>query len=114
MRLPRWLVITMLSSSALTILGFAGWWWVTWPERMAREYVTMRATKSNERGMQVRVRRLTNAEQEEERVGYFFPRRWTDVTPQCRTFIDVLIGRRCDFHCGADDSEWPSRRCDPD
>ncbi len=28
----------MLTSSALAVLAAAGWWWVTWPERTAREY----------------------------------------------------------------------------
>lgn len=39
MKLPRWLVVCMLSISALSVLGAAGWWWVTWPERTARRFV---------------------------------------------------------------------------
>jgi hypothetical protein len=39
MKLPRWLVVCMLSVSGLSVSGYAGWWWVTWPERTAREYV---------------------------------------------------------------------------
>ncbi len=41
MKLPRWLMITMLTSSVLAVLGAAGWWWVTWPERTAREFVEL-------------------------------------------------------------------------
>jgi len=35
-KLPRWLVIGMLTSSVLAMLAAAGWWWITWPERTAR------------------------------------------------------------------------------
>jgi hypothetical protein len=38
MKLPRWLVIAMLTSSGLAVLAAAGWWWVTLPERSAREF----------------------------------------------------------------------------
>jgi len=38
MKLPRWLVIAMLTTSVLSVLAAAGCWWVTWPERTAREY----------------------------------------------------------------------------
>ena len=38
MKLPRWLVIGMLTTSVLAVLVAAGWWWVTWPERTARDF----------------------------------------------------------------------------
>ena len=41
MKLPRWLVIGMLTSSVLAVLAAAGWWWVTWPERTAREFFAL-------------------------------------------------------------------------
>jgi hypothetical protein len=41
MKLPRWLVVTLLASSALGVLGAAAWWWVAWPERTARELITL-------------------------------------------------------------------------
>jgi hypothetical protein len=31
----------MLTSSMLAVLIFAGWWWVTWPERTARKFVEL-------------------------------------------------------------------------
>ena len=43
MKLPRWLVIAMLTTSVLAVLAAAGWWWVTWPERTAREFVDLMA-----------------------------------------------------------------------
>jgi hypothetical protein len=39
MKLPRWLVIAMLTTSVLSVLAAAGWWWVTWPERTAAAFV---------------------------------------------------------------------------
>jgi len=41
MKLPRWLVIAMLTTSVLSVLAAAGWWWVTWPERTLREFVQL-------------------------------------------------------------------------
>jgi hypothetical protein len=38
MKLPRWLVLSMLAASELAILVVAGSWWVTWPERTFRKY----------------------------------------------------------------------------
>ena len=43
MKLPRWLVISLLRISALSVLGYAGWWWVTWPERSLQEFVHLAA-----------------------------------------------------------------------
>jgi hypothetical protein len=40
MKLPRWLVVTLLSASLLAVLGAGAWWWVTWPERTALRFVT--------------------------------------------------------------------------
>ena len=41
MKLPRWLLIGMLTASVLAVLAAAGWWWVTWPERTARDLVEL-------------------------------------------------------------------------
>ena len=41
MKLPRWLLIGLWTSIVLAVLASAGWWWVTWPERTAREYVDL-------------------------------------------------------------------------
>ena len=43
MKLPRWLVMGMLASSVLAVLAAAGWWWVTWPQRTAREFAELMA-----------------------------------------------------------------------
>ena len=43
MKLPRWLVITLLSISALAILSVPIWWYVRWPERTAHEFADLLA-----------------------------------------------------------------------
>src|SRR5262245_24201241 len=44
MKLPRWLVVSMLAASSLSIVAVACWWWVTWPERTARKFVEALST----------------------------------------------------------------------
>jgi hypothetical protein len=34
MKLPRWLVVSLLTVSAFAVLGYGAWWWVTWPEQI--------------------------------------------------------------------------------
>ena len=41
MKLPRWLLIGLWTAIVLGVLAAAGWWWVTWPERTAREFVEL-------------------------------------------------------------------------
>jgi hypothetical protein len=47
MKLPRWLLWSMLSLSVLAVLG-AGAWWVTWPERTARAFVRLEIESPDE------------------------------------------------------------------
>jgi hypothetical protein len=44
MKLPRWLVVTLLTASVLAVFGGGAWWWITWPERTAREFVRLVAS----------------------------------------------------------------------
>src|SRR5262245_4209152 len=37
MKLPRWLVMSMFTTSVLAVLGCGAWWCVTWPERTAEK-----------------------------------------------------------------------------
>src|SRR5262245_52006772 len=41
MKLPRWLVVAMLSASTLVVLSSASAWWVIWPEHKARTLLHM-------------------------------------------------------------------------
>jgi hypothetical protein len=41
MKLPRWLLWTLLSCSIASTLAAGGWWWVIWPDRTAREFQSL-------------------------------------------------------------------------
>ena len=41
MKLPRWLVIGMLTTCVLAVLAAAGWWWISWPERTVRTFLCL-------------------------------------------------------------------------
>lgn len=41
MKLPRWLVVSLLTLSVFALSSAGAWWWVTWPVRTAREFVTL-------------------------------------------------------------------------
>jgi hypothetical protein len=47
MKLPRWLLGSLLTVSVLAVpsaLGACVWWWVTWPQRTMNEFVRAIAT----------------------------------------------------------------------
>ena len=95
MKLPRWLVICLLSSSVLVMLAAAGWWWVTWPERTAHEFIGL-----------IGQGRIEQANKMTAQDG--FPPLWFMIPPQDRaadwslsgleldprTFLDLLYGRQ--------------------
>ena len=93
MKLPRWLVIAMLSSSVLSVPLAAGWWWVTWPERTAREFVERLAGNDDESWKTMM--RADERSKLLERVLAITarPKDWSNVTPQPRTLIDLCAGR---------------------
>src|SRR5262245_32188622 len=43
MKLPRWLVVSLLTSSALAVFGAGAWWWVTWPKRTISAFTALLA-----------------------------------------------------------------------
>jgi hypothetical protein len=45
MRLPRWLLIGLLITTAFAVVGLGGIWWVNWPDRTAREFLDLLAEK---------------------------------------------------------------------
>lgn len=93
MRFPRWLVLSLLSVILLAVLGAGAWWWVTWPERTAREFA--------ERFGAARIDEAAMMLTEDESVVLFrppaeeWPAGWKDpfVRMQSRTYSDVLCGR---------------------
>ena len=95
MKLPRSLMVGMLASSVLAVLaaaGWFGWWWVTWPERTAREFVEfLRTGKADEArammGDDLKVRPV-------KRPLVPVPRNWSDVQPEATSPRDLLFCTR--------------------
>lgn len=105
MKLPRWLVIAMLTSSGLAMLAIPGWWWVTWPERTAREFVELiDADKTIEAKKMILVReedwdpygRGLGIRKGEFYPGWlvYLPRRPLNIAAQPRNFADVSRGEQ--------------------
>ncbi len=95
MKLPRWLVIAMLTTSVLAVLAAAGCCWVTWPERTARDFVVfMNAGKVDDAiqmiQMETEPQRPRNWSPEA-----FIPQEHTQIKfePEPRTLLDMLAGR---------------------
>ena len=96
MKLPRWLVILMLTTSVLSVLAAAGWWWVTWPERTAQEFVAlMMAGKEGDAK-----RMIQYSPQPVVLWGWFHSQRrpldWnhSDVHSLSRTISDIVTARQ--------------------
>src|SRR5262245_14939147 len=99
MKLPRWLPWTMLTCSAVSALAVAGWWWVTWPERTARDFAVGMAE-----GRAEDLRRMWDADQlsgpnlDRLRLLLAAENRqsiWQVPSLECsRTWLDVLCGRQ--------------------
>ena len=41
MKLPKWLVATLIAVSVLAPAIIIGWWWITWPDRTLREFIEL-------------------------------------------------------------------------
>jgi hypothetical protein len=96
MKLPRWLVMTLLTMSLLAMLGSVALWWVTWPERTARRFQelmsgarideanAMLSVDSSQRTTQLLI------------VGDEPFREWdcSPRIPESRTLIDMLCARQ--------------------
>ena len=92
MKLPRWLLICLWTSIGLAVLVAAGWWWVTWPERTAREYVGLMAS-----GQQQEAERMIDSASGTAPMALFdepaIPLK-VPLTSSPRTFSDILFARQ--------------------
>ena len=97
MKLPRWLLIGLWISSVLAVLagaGWFGWWWVTWPERTAREFLSVWSSRGGEEAKKM-VQRSARSNQ-----AFFFideikgtPSQH-DMAAFHRSTFDLVLGRQ--------------------
>ena len=104
MKLPRWLMIVLWTSSVLAVLAAAGWWWLTWPERTAREFVEWVGKQAD--GSDERPRRTRSRVWFQDPVGFTPISSWgvPELAAKPRSLVDVLLGRQ-EFLIAAE-HEW--------
>jgi hypothetical protein len=92
-RLPRWLVVFLLSASVLAVLGAAASWWVTWPERTAREFVKRLQSGREDSSWKEMV--IEDKPFPALRVIAFRPpENWAGVKPQSRSMFDLCFAQQ--------------------
>lgn len=90
MKLPRWLVVSLLTANALGVIGYGGWWWVTWPEHTGREFATfITARKTAELCRMLRSNEVADRLDTVTRDS-----RFTDLEFGSRSLIDLLTGHQ--------------------
>jgi hypothetical protein len=90
MKLPRWLLVTLLTVSALATLAAGASRWVTWPERTLARYIDLRST-----GKLADARRMVGSD------GLWFdffelsmePTSSQPLKSNVRTLLDTVLGR---------------------
>ena len=93
MKLPRWLLIGLWTSSVLAVLAAAGWWWVTWPERTAQEFAKRIAEKRAEEASQM-VRNDCKGIDADFIDFAFRDWEYIDLEYQPRTPLSLILGRQ--------------------
>jgi hypothetical protein len=88
MKLPRWLVATLIASSVLLVLGTAAWIWVTWPARTGRVFVE--AMRAGDVAAVLAIEPEFQAEARDDHTKYDSHK----ITWQASALADVLVGRR--------------------
>ena len=103
-KLPRWLMIAMLTSSVLATLAAAGWWWVTWPERTAAEFAAAMASENWDRAKEMMATVPTGGFQSVAAWDLLNPAQWdpANIEPEPRSLRDIREARQT-FHLA---KEW--------
>jgi hypothetical protein len=84
--------VTLLSASLITVLGAGAWWWVTWPQRTAREFVHRLGSSDNE--PLLKMLRPTKDVWRLRLMKQVRPKSYSQLKPQPRSFRDFCIGRQ--------------------
>ena len=94
MKLPRWMVIGMLTSSVLSGLAASGWWWVTWPERTARQFVDRLAAGEDDKArLMIGKESHLNDPLPNSIPLLRRPNDWSVVRPRTRSLLDIILAR---------------------
>jgi hypothetical protein len=96
MKLPKWLVISLFLVSLVSLPSAGIWWWVTWPQRTARDFIDRLAAGERELAKQMFSLNPTAARRRELFFQYYVPADWrrAEAIPEPRTFPDVVAGRQ--------------------
>jgi hypothetical protein len=106
-KLPRWLVVILLSVSVLIPLGAGAWWWVTWPERTFHRFMNALAVSDFEQAHRLTATSIflsgpdwsefvEKTDSQPDQLSLRFQPVWNDwnIRPMSRSFSDVAFGRQ--------------------
>jgi hypothetical protein len=95
MRLPRWLVVSLLSLSVLAVLGYGAWWWVTWPDRTMRHVTELVRSENFDDALRMfKDAEMVDRKRELDLVVRGSPSEFIEVSPESRTLVDLIVSRR--------------------
>jgi hypothetical protein len=102
MKLPKWLVICLLTTSVSAVLAAAGWWWFTWPDRTARQFQSLLVRRDQDAMLAMLLYAGVDY-QPDVVVAWLDGSKRDELTlePQPWTWSDLYRGRR-HFRLGAD------------
>jgi hypothetical protein len=93
MKLPRSVVIALWVASALLASNVLGYWWVTWPERTAREFAARISAKKMQEAADL-VRLLPGVDLDYVLESATWRCEYTILQYGSRSAVDMLVGRR--------------------
>jgi hypothetical protein len=105
MKLPRWLVVSLLSASVLALLGLTGFWWMTRPKRIAFQYLELERHGKVEAAEQ-----LLGHHYRRMYVQRWEPEGWQQIRLKAlpRKWVDILLGRQT-FRMVSLELSWTDR-----
>jgi hypothetical protein len=110
MKLPRWLMVSLLATSVLAMLGTGTWWWVTWPQRTASKFIEL---ISHGKFQQARQMMYGYSHVKEHHWHNYFTEDERNAIVECepRSLEDIALGRlRFIFILGGERSSFTAER----
>jgi len=97
MKLPRWSVVLLLGLTAVAVVAAVALFWITWPEKTAREFIALIGTGRFEEANRFRG---LSPDQDDRLLFPWEPEyklwRWEQqqLKPQSRSLADLVLGRQ--------------------